>query len=291
MFTEPDSEMETDTMTPSREDILRRRYGRDHQPEILWNEQVEHLIAHHSQRAFLPQPVTEAELSTIVAAAQSASSSSNQHYWSVIAVTADEDKAKLAEFTQGPSMGGKGYDFVGEAPMVLLWVADMSRNQQITAATGAERGIVDHLDALVTASVDTGLAAQNALVAAQSLGLGGVYLGSMRNRSQELADMMGLPDFAYVVFGMAIGRPDPDRVGSIRPRPPQDVVLHRERYKSDQGQEWIADYESAFLDFRSEAGLREKTWVEAVSTASGKAYLDGRETLRETVQRRGYGLD
>lgn len=277
-------------MSTFHDDLLRRRYGSQHQPQILWNEQIELLLAHRSQRAFLPDPVTDDELATVVAAAQSASSSSNQHYWSVIAVTGTEDKATLAGFTQGPSMGGKGYDFVGEAPMVLLWVADMSRNQRIAAASGVEDGIVDRLDALVMASVDTALAAQNALVAAQSLGLGGVYLGSMRNRSEELADMMELPEYAYVVFGMAIGRPDPDRVGSIRPRPPQDVVLHRERYRPNGDRGWISDYETAFQEFRTEAGLREKTWVDAVVTASGAAYLDGRENLRKTVQRRGYRL-
>ncbi|MFI8527615.1 nitroreductase family protein [Promicromonospora sukumoe] len=275
----------------SRDDLLRRRYGSHDQPQgIIWNEQVEHLIGHRSQRAFLPDPVTDAQVATIVAAAQSASSSSNQHLWSVIAVTDNDTKAKLAEFTQGPSMGGKGYDFVGQAPMVLLWVADMSRNQAISTAAGAEADFVDYLDAFLMAGVDTSLAAQNGLVAAQSIGLGGVYLGSMRNRSRELADLMGLPNYAYVVFGMAIGTPDPDQIGSMRPRPPQHVVLHHERYDADQTTEWIDDYEAAFREFRTEAGLREKTWADAVATASGLSYMDGREDLRATVQDRGYRM-
>jgi nitroreductase len=279
------------TTSTTRHDLLRRRYGSQRQPpELVWNQHVEHLLAHRSQRAFLPDAVTDAELATIVAAAQSASSSSNQHYWSVIAVRDADTKDKLAEFTRGASMGGKGYDFVGAAPLVLLWVADMSRNHRVVTDAGAEVENVDFLDAFTMASIDTGLAAQNGLVAAQSIGLGGVYLGSMRNHAQELADMMGLPPYTYVVFGMALGKPDLDRLGAIRPRPAQEVVLHHERYDVDRGTGWVEDYEAAFLDFRSEAGLREKTWADSVAFASSLSYMDGRENLRDTVQNQGYRL-
>ena len=278
------------TTSSTRDELLRRRYGRKHQPQIIWNEQIEHLLSHRSERAFLPDPVTDVELATIVAAAQSASSSSNQHHWSVIAVTEPATKVKLAEFTRGPSMNGKGYDFVGQAPMVLLWVADMSRNQALIRASGSESLVIEYLDAFLMASIDTALASQNGLVAAQSIGLGGVYLGSMRNRSQELADLLGLPTYSYVAFGMAIGRPDPDHLSTMRPRPPQHVLLHHERYNADQDPAWVQDYEEAFHEFRSKAGLRDKTWVEAVTFTSGLDYMDGRENLRQTVQNQGFGL-
>ncbi|UQN31137.1 nitroreductase family protein [Brachybacterium kimchii] len=280
----------TSDLTPERADLLRQRYGRDHQPAILWNRQIEDLLAHRSQRAFLPDPVTEQELATIVAGAQSASTSSNQHLWSVVAISDRDTLEQLAAYTRGPSMKGKGYDFVAAAPMVLLWVADMSRNQAIVEREGADHHAIDFLDAFTMATIDTALAAQNGLVAAESIGLGGVYLGSMRNQSQALADLIGLPDYAYVAFGMAIGRPDPEHASSMRPRPPQSVVLHREAYDNDQGTGWIDDYEDAFQEFRTDAGLRDKTWVEATVFAASPDYMDGREHLRRTVTSRGFAL-
>ncbi|MFJ2619269.1 nitroreductase family protein [Glutamicibacter sp. NPDC087344] len=274
----------------SQKQLLGQRYGRAAQPEILWNDTVAHLIAHRSERSFLPTAVSGEEVATLVAAAQSASSSSNQHYWSVIAVRDAGTKAKLASFTQGPSMEGKGYDFVADAPLVLLWVADMSRNLQIAGLGSEEDRIVDYLDSLIMASVDTALAAQNAMVAAQAIGLGGVFLGSLRNRSQEIAELMNLPKHSYVVFGMALGRPDPEHKGSIRPRPPQQVVLHQEQYISTATDEWLSGYEQAFQDFRTHAGLCEKTWSDSVKTATSARYLDGREDLRETIESQGYSL-
>lgn len=74
---------------------------------------------------------------------------------------------------------------------------------------------------------------QNAALAAESLGLGTVYIGGMRNKSKEVADLLGLPDYAYVAFGMVVGSPAPEAQGRLRPRPSQDVGLHRNRYEAD----------------------------------------------------------
>ncbi|MFJ3673915.1 nitroreductase family protein [Streptomyces sp. NPDC090106] len=152
----------------------------------------------------------------------------------------------------------------------------------IRVAQGAEPVVTDYVDAA--------LAAQNGLVAAEAIGLGGVYLGSLRNHARALADLIGLPRYAYVVFGMAIGTPDPDRPSAIRPRPAQDVVLHRERYRARPAAEWVEDYEQAFKDFRAEYGLRDKTWSHAVAVGTSLGYMDGRENLRRTLEERGYLL-
>lgn len=276
--------------TTAQEQLLRQRYGSGEHPEIAWNESIAQLVSHRSVRSFLPEPVTDKEVSTIVAAAQSASSSSNQHYWSVIAVRDPQTKSKLAEFTQGPSLKDKGYNFVSDAPLVLLWVADMSRNLNLLGQDQKEGKIVDYLDALVMTSVDTALAAQNGMVAAEAIGLGGVFLGSLRNCSREIAELMKLPQHTYMVFGMAVGKPNPESRSSIRPRPAQEVVLHQERYSAPVSEDWIDNYEQAFHEFRTGAGLREKSWRESVQIATTASYLDGRENLREAIENQGYSL-
>ncbi len=270
---------------PARTRLIGERYGSQPRPTaIIWNEQVEHLLGHRCVRAFRPDPLPHGALETMVAAAQSASSSSNLHHWSVIAVSDPGLKQQLDEFT------GHTYPFVVAAPVILLWVADGSRNQRIAAQNGHPPAVYDYLDAFAVNLVDTALAAQNAVVAAESIGLGACFLGSLRNRSQELADLVGLPRFSFVAFGLAVGVPDPARAAAIRPRPAQRVVLHHDRYDTARTEGWVEDYESALKEFRTNGGLREKTWVESVLTATGTAYLEGRENLRATVQERGYRL-
>ncbi|SDF02059.1 NADPH-dependent oxidoreductase [Streptomyces griseoaurantiacus] len=277
------------TDSSRRRALLEARYGQQATPEnIIWNEQIETLLAHRSVRAFTDEPLPEGALETVVAAAQSASTSSNLHQWSLVSVSDPETKAELARLTHGAKFAG--FDFVAQAPSVLLWVADMSRSHEISVEKGGDPVVTDYLDSFLMSSVDAALAAQNGLVAAEAIGLGGVYLGSLRNHAKELADLIGLPAYAYVVFGMAIGTPDPHRPSAVHPRPAQDVVLHRERYRTRPTKEWIEDYEIAFKDFRTEYGLRDKTWSHSVVMGMGLEYMDGRENLRRTLEQRGYLL-
>lgn len=57
-------------------------------------------------------------------------------------------------------------------------------------------------------SVDAALAAQNMLLAAESLGYGGVMIGMLRYCSEEVAELFRLPDYTYPVFGIALGVPN-----------------------------------------------------------------------------------
>lgn len=104
---------------------------------------------------------------------------------------------------------------------MLLWVADLSRGAGITKDAGKEPVVLDYLDSFLMASIDAALAAQNAAVAAESMSLGIVYLGVMRNIAKEVADIINLHDYSFVTFGMAVGLPDDTRTSSVRPRPAQ----------------------------------------------------------------------
>ncbi|MGR7213977.1 nitroreductase family protein [Klebsiella aerogenes] len=70
-----------------KEQLIAARYGEKDRPEnIIWNKQIEGLLCHRSVRSFSPQPLPEYWFETLVAAAQSASTSSNLQQWSVVAV-------------------------------------------------------------------------------------------------------------------------------------------------------------------------------------------------------------
>ena len=59
---------------------------------------------------------------------------------------------------------------------------------------------------------------ENAVVALESLGLGSVYIGGIRNKPAEVAAELGLPPRVFALFGHAIGHPDPDRPTGVKHR-------------------------------------------------------------------------
>jgi len=78
----------------SKQESLALRYGPNAIPAAgPWNDHIALLMSHRSVRGYRPDALPEGTLETLVAAAQSAATSSNLQTWSVIAVT---DPAKKA---------------------------------------------------------------------------------------------------------------------------------------------------------------------------------------------------
>lgn len=272
--------------------LLTERYGKSQQiPEnIIATPQVEAMLSHKSVRTFLPDPLPEGALETMVAAAQSASSSSNLHQWSVVAITDRVLKQKISD-TIARTVPTDHIPYLEEAPVLLLWIADLSRGAKITREKGEEPLVFDYLDSFLMASVDATLAAQNAALAAESMGLGIVFMGMIRNASREVAEIVNLPQHSFATFGMVVGKPDSSRTSSIRPRPEQAVVLHYNRYDQERYRNHIENYEKVFLDFRQAQSMKPKIWKDSVyQSATSLEYMGGREYLRETVQDRGFKL-
>src|ERR1700759_4539012 len=175
---------------------LRRGYGGLAAPEPgPWNQTITLLLSHRSVRGYRPDSLPAGTLETLVAAAQSAATSSNLQTWSVIAVTDPEKKAALAKLANNQK-------HIEQCPLFLVWVADISRNQRLAAEERVTLETMPYLETFLVAAIDAALAAQNATVAAESLGLSTVYIGALRNHPQEVAKVVGLPRGAFAVFGM-----------------------------------------------------------------------------------------
>ena len=139
--------------------------------------------------------------------------------------------------------------------------------------------------------VDAALAAQSALIAAESLGLGGVYIGAMRNHPEQVAAALHLPPHVFAVFGMAIGWPDPAKATGIKPRLPQSVVLHRETYEPEAKRAAIAGYDTTMREFQREQGMRPIDWTQqCIDRVKDAAALRGRDRMREALRNLGFEL-
>jgi nitroreductase len=249
-----------------------------------WNEVLETIINHRSVRAFLPQPLPEGTLELLIAAAQSASTSSNLQFWSVVAVQETKRKSRLAE------LAGQ-QQFIRDAPLLLVWLADLSRLDRIAAEHQAQVDGTHYIEEFIVGVVDTALAAQSALIAAESLGLGAVYIGAMRNLPEQIAAELGLPPHAFAVFGMSIGYPDPARSTDIKPRLPPSIVLHREQYSTAPRDEAVDGYNRAIRGFQREQGMKAIDWTQqCFNRVKDAVALRGRDRMREALRNLGFEL-
>jgi nitroreductase len=249
-----------------------------------WNAVLETILNHRSVRGFLPKPLPDGTLELLIAAAQSASTSSNLQFWSVVAVQEAERKSRLAE------LAGQ-QQFIRDAPLLLVWLADMSRINRMAAERQAQVEGTHYVEEFIVGVVDAALAAQSALIAAESLGLGGVYIGAMRNLPEQIAAELALPPHTFAVFGMSIGYPDPVRETGIKPRLPQSVVLHREQYSAAVRDEAIDGYDATMRDFQREQGMRAIDWTQqCFDRVKDGAALRGRDRMREALRNLGFEL-
>jgi nitroreductase len=147
---------------------------------------IAQLLQHRSVRSYLPRAVPPGTVELLVAAAQSAASSSNLQLWSVVVV---EDPARRRALYE---VAGKQAHIL-ECPLFLVWVADPHRPQQLASERDLPSEGLAYLEMFLMASIDTALAAQNAVIAAESLGLGTVYIGALRNQPERVSEALGLP--------------------------------------------------------------------------------------------------
>ena len=274
--------MDIDTQRSRIDGAWQARYGDTPPPSAMpWNDTIATLLRHHSVRAYRSDPLPEGTLPLLVAAAQSAATSSNMQTWSVVAVTDPAKKAALARVASDQK-------HIEQCPLFLVFLADLSRAERLAARQGEPLENLPYLETFLVAAIDAALAAQNAVVAAESLGLSTVYIGALRNGPETVAAELGLPQGAMGVFGLCVGYADQAVAAGIRPRLPQDAILYRERHDSTQEAALIAAYDRTFEASRHGGG---GAWTARVRNRMGALKsLAGRDKLREVLNRLGFGL-
>lgn len=220
----------------------------------------------------------------LISAAQSAPTSSNLQTWSVVAVDNPERKARLSELAGGQA-------FIRQAPLLLVWLADLSRIQHLADERQVKLEGLEFLETLFLGIIDAALAAQNAVVALESLGLGTVYVGAIRNKPEQVAVELALPSKVFPVFGLCVGYPNPAVRTGVKPRLGQESVLHREQYSSQSHSSAIVRYDATLTDFQREQGLAEIGWTgRTIPRLKSAQSLAGRDRMREALTNLGFEL-
>ena len=156
---------------------------------------------------------------------------------------------------------------------------------------GRDMEALPFLEAFMVAVIDAALAAQNAVVAAESLGLGTVYIGAMRNHPEAVAAELALPPGAMAVFGLCIGYEDLASPASVKPRLPQTAILHHEQYAAAAEPGIVTAYDDTLRAFQSEQSMTPQGWSDLILNRLGHVKsLSGRDRLRQAINALGFGL-
>jgi nitroreductase len=265
-------------------DLAAERYRSAKRLAGDWNETLDTILAHRSVRSYLPKPVPAEALELAVAAAQSAPSSSNLQVWSVVAVEDSGRKARLNAVAGNQRQ-------IAQAPLLLIWLADLNRPRKIAVDRGATAEGLDYVESFLLGAIDAALAAQNAVVTFESLGFGTCYIGAMRNDPETVARELQLPEGVFPVFGLTIGYPDPGVPAGIKPRLPQTTVLHREHYDGATVHGDLEDYNAALRTFQAEQSMPLIDWTDQVRSRIGTVEsLKGRHVLGKVIRKLGFKL-
>ena len=243
------------------------------------NDVIQLLQAHRSIRKFTAEPISEEMLAAIIRSGTSAATSSNLQGTTVIRVRKPDTRDAIAALA-----GGQTY--VATAAAFCVWCADLHRSSIACEMGGGvfRPGMTEHF---IIATIDVALAAQNAAVAAESLGLGICYIGGIRNDPQQVSELLRLPDQVYPVFGMCLGWPDQDP--AQKPRLPLAATFMEEVYDDSDCRQQIAAYDEQMRTYYQHrtGGKVQRGWSSDMSALLAK---ESRPHMRAFLAERGFTM-
>lgn len=248
----------------------------------LQDEMINLLQRHRSIRKFTEEPLSQEQIDRIVRSAQMASTSSHVQAYTILGIRDREKKKKLAEYA-----GDQAY--VETCAHFLVFCADLYRLRKVVEKEGKDiRSNLDYTEMFIVATVDAALAAQNAAIAAEAMGLGVVFIGGIRNNPDKVSSLLELPEQVYPVFGMCLGYPAQDP--EIKPRLPKEAVYFEDSYQPfEQVEAYIEAYDERVKQYyiTRTKGKRTDTWSEMMT----KTLSTPRRTfMKEFLNKQGFPL-
>jgi len=239
------------------------------------NDMITLLKKHCSIRQFTAEPVTDEMVTTIIETASCAATSNFIQAYSVIRVN-DLDKRQQIATLSGPQT------WVEAAPVFLVFCADLHKAKLASKYENKtmQSGLTEQF---IVSTVDVSLFAQNAMITAESLGLGGVFIGGIRNDPEKVSELLGLPEQVYPVFGMCLGFPAVEQ--AQKPRLPVNAILMEDTYQIEEAD--LLRYNKICSDYyeNRKTGARSETWTAQIANMMSKPL---RSHMKAFLTKRGF---
>ena len=194
------------------------------------NETLCGLYARKSVRVFTEREIAEAEKAAILRAAAEAPTAGNQQLYTILDITDAALKAQLAETCDHQP-------FIAEAKLVLIFLADCKKWYDAYLSVGCvprKPGVGD----LLLAVSDANIAAENAVTAAWSLGIGSCYIGDVMENCETHRELLGLPEYVFPAAMVVFGYPTEGQMERKKPeRAAMEHIVHENRYRTMEAEE------------------------------------------------------
>lgn len=265
------------------------RYGFDLEIPADVPDGVQALLNRRVIRKYKTNPISEQTMALLLSAAQSAPTKSNLQQYSIVIIRDPEVRNAVSELV--PSM-----PWVRNAPVIAIFLGDVRRIRRLAEIRGHTYQN-NNADTFMNATVDAALAMQCFITAADYLGLGTCPISYVRNRIDDLAEILDLPDGVFPISGLCVGYPDD--AGYVSMRLPQKVVVHQDLYNDDDLETDVKDYDDRNHErfaltptkqrHTDKYGVLEKcTWSENVAR---QLSLPERAGFADYLKRKGINLD
>ncbi|HEY5561207.1 MAG TPA: nitroreductase family protein [Clostridiaceae bacterium] len=196
------------------------------------NETLKLLNNRSSLRKYDSKPVSSEDLQYILEGAMRAPTAGNMMTYSIIVIEDKEKKEIL-------SRSCDNQPFIAKAPLVLIFIADYQKWFEYYKVNGVKEYCVkNNLQflapseaSLFLAIEDAIIAAQNAVIAAEAIGMGSCYIGDIMEKYEFHKELLKLPKFAFPVAMLCLGYYPEDYKIKPRERFKQKYVVFNEEYK------------------------------------------------------------
>lgn len=217
------------------------------------NQIIDSLFARKSVRVFLEQPIEQEKKQLILQAAMEAPTAGNQQLYTILDITDPSLKQAL-------SITCDNQPFIATAPMVLVFCADCKKWYEAYREAGCTPRAPGVGDLLLAVS-DATIAAQNVVVAAESLGIGSCYIGDIMENFEKQRELLHLPDYVFPCAMLVLGYPTEQQKARKKPErcrmehivfentyPAMDGAFAKEILCHKAGQNTFADWCRTFCN-------------------------------------------
>lgn len=246
----------------------------------MTNEMIKRQLSHRTIRAFKDEKISKEIFDQLIEVARRTATSTGMQASSIIRVIDPEIKKKIAEVCN--------QQYVATAPELLIFLVDQYRNGQIAKEKNGYEDSIRGMDHFFSSFTDACITAQNVVNAAEALGLGTVYLGSILNDAEKICEILKLPELTFPVVGLGIGYPNQDP--QLKPRMDMKYRVFENEYKIfDNYLDELKDYDeemTTYYDLR-DANRRVDSFTNQVVTRL-KNSLPKRQEILKIIRDKGF---
>lgn len=215
------------------------------------NETIRSMFDRKSIRVFTDREITPEDKALILQSAAQAPTAGNQQLYTIIDVTDQAVKDTLVKTCDNQP-------FIASAKMVLIFCADCKKWYDAFASAGCEPRL-PRVGDLALAISDATIAAQNAVVAAESLGIGSCYIGDIMENCEQHRALLHLPKYVFPCCMLVFGYPTQQQKERSKPvRAAMHHVVHENFYREMDGAEL-----EAMLTKNVAPGNTYENWIHA----------------------------